>query len=325
MHRLMMILIWATLLFSGYWFAGSQLLQAGPDKAAELLADEGVELRVGSVATTGFPARFDTRLTDVRLVHEAWAWQGARLNVQADSLHPLAVNLIFPEEQVLTIAGQTLRVTSDDWQADASVRPTARLSLDRGSLQMGRTDIVSDKGWTMGLSRLATSLALVGDRGARYDARLDAEDIILPATLRDQIDPQGRLGPEVRSVRGIGRLTLARPLDRNLQGQMPDLTHMALEALRIDWGPVTAEMSGEVSIDAAGIPTGQIMLRTRQWETAVDLLMTAGVIDARVAETITRLAEFMADADGMLSIPVAFQEGVMLVGLVPVGPAPRLR
>ncbi|WP_019955887.1 DUF2125 domain-containing protein [Yoonia vestfoldensis] len=325
MSRLIAILIWAALLYSGYWVAASQLLQAGPDRAAVRLADDGVDLRFGSVATTGFPARFDTRLTDVRLAHAGWSWQGARLDVQADSLRPLAVNVTFPHDQTLVIAGQTLRVTSEDWQADASVRPTARLAFDRGSLRMGRTDVLSDAGWHLGLARFDASLALVGDHSARYDARIEAEDIALPAGLRDQIDPAGRLGAQVAAIRGIARLTLARPLDRNLQGRFPDLDHLMLDDLRIDWGPVTAEMSGEIDVDAAGLPTGQIMLRTRQWETMVDLLVAGDVIDAGIARTVTRLAGFMANADGMLDIPVAFQDGVTLVGLVPVGPAPRLR
>jgi hypothetical protein len=82
------------------------------------------------------------------------------------------------------------------------------------------------------------------------------------------------------AVRGAARLTLARPLDRTLQGRLPDLDHVALDDLQIDWGPVTLQMSGDITIDAAGMPTGVIMLRTRQWQTVIDLLITSGTIDA---------------------------------------------
>ncbi len=325
MYRLTMILIWGLLLFSGYWFAGAQLVQTGADRAARLLADQGVDMQVGSVATTGFPAQFATTVTDVQLVHADWAWQGAAVDVQADSLRPFAVNLTFPTEQTLRIAGQTLRATSEDWQAEASVRPTARLAFDRGSLRMGRTEIVSDDGWQLGLRRMAATLALAPGQTARYDARIEAEEISLPAVLRNRIDPQGQLGVQVTSVRGAAQVGLARPLDRNLQGRVPDVDHLALDNLQINWGPVTVQMSGDVAVDAAGVPTGQIMLRTRQWATVVDLMIAADVIDARIADTVTRLAGFAADAEGMLEIPVAFQDGVTLVGGVPVGPAPRLR
>ncbi|WP_322890748.1 MULTISPECIES: DUF2125 domain-containing protein [unclassified Yoonia] len=325
MYRLVVTLIWAVLLFSGYWFAASQVLLSGPDRAAGVLARDGVDLRYGSVATTGFPARFEMAVTDVELAHADWTWRGARLDVQADSLRPLAVNVTLPQEQTLRFAGQTLRVTSEDWQAEASVRPTARLSFDSGSLRMGRTEVMSDDGWQLALRRLDATLDLVGDQGARYDARIVAEDIALPDVLRDRIDPQGLLGAQVASLSGAGRMTLSRPLDRNLQGRFPDVDRLALEDLRIAWGPVTAQMAGEIAVDAAGIPTGQITLQTRQWKAVVDLLIAADVIDAGIAETVTRLAGFMADADGMLTIPVAFQDGVTLVGLVPVGPAPRLR
>lgn len=325
MYRLVVTLIWAVLLFCGYWFGASQLLQAGPDRAAGVLARDGVDLRYGSVATTGFPAQFELVVTDVELAHSDWTWQGARLDMKADSLHPLAVNVTLPQEQTLRIAGQTLRVTSEDWQAEASVRPTARLSFGSGSLRMGRTEIVSDDGWQLGLRRLAATLALVAGQTASYDARIEAEDIVLPAALRNRIDPQGQLGPQIALVSGMAELTLAQPLDRNLQGRLPDLDRLALDDLRLAWGPVTAQMAGEIAVDAAGIPTGQITLRTRQWETVVDLLIAADVIDAGIADTVTGLAGFMADADGMLTIPAAFRDGVMLLGPVPVGPAPRLR
>lgn len=325
MYRLAVTLIWAVLLFSGYWFAASHLLQSVPDRAVGLLAREDVDLHYGSVATTGFPTRFELAVTDVELVSADWTWRGAGLDVQADSLRPLAVNVTLPQEQTLRIAGRTLRVTSEDWQAEASVRPTARLAFDRGSLRMGRTEVMSDDGWELALRRLDATLDLVGDQGARYDARIKAEDITLPGVLRNRIDPQGLLGAQVTLIEGRAQVTLARPLDRNLQGRTPDLDSLALENLQIDWGPVTAQMAGEIAVDAAGIPTGQIMLQTQQWKTVVDLLIAADVIDAGIADTVTRLAGFMADADGMLTIPVSFQDGVTLVGLVPVGPAPRLR
>jgi hypothetical protein len=325
MRRLIPMLIWAALLYSGYWVAASQLLRTGPDRAVAVLAQEGVALDFGSVTTSGFPARFDTQITDLRLVHADWSWQGKALDLQADSYRPLAVNLIFPQEQTLTIAGQTLRIISQDWQAEAAVRPTAMLSFDRGRVAMGHTEVMSSDGWTLGLADLTASLAHAGGGAATYDADLAARQVDLPAALRDRIDPRGVLGPQVRAITGAARLTLARPLDRDLQGRLPDVDQVILQDLRLDWGPVTAQMSGEIAIDATGLPTGQFMLRTRQWQQVVDVLISAGVIDAAMSTTITRLAGYMADADGMLTVPVAFQDGVTLVGLVPVGPAPRLR
>jgi hypothetical protein len=172
---------------------------------------------------------------------------------------------------------------------------------------------------------LAATIASAADQEAIYDVTLTADSITFHRLLRDQIDPQGTLGPQLDAVRGAARLTLARPLDRNLQGQLPDLDHIALDDLQIDWGPVTLQMSGDIAIDAAGMPTGVIMLRTRQWQTVIDLLIAARIIDAGLAQTVTRLAGFMVDGDGVLNIPLAFQDGIMLAGPVPVGPVPRLR
>ena len=84
-------------------------------------------------------------------------------------------------------------------------------------------------------------------------------------------------------------------------------------------------MSGDIAIDAAGMPTGVIMLRTRQWQTVIDLLITSGTIDAGLAQTVTRLAGFLVDGNGVLNIPLAFQDGIMLAGPMPIGPVPRLR
>lgn len=325
MRRVLSLLVWGALLYSGYWFAGSQALQHGAQSAAVALAEDGVDLDYGSVTVAGYPARFDMALADVSASAAGWGWHAPSLRIEADSYRPLSVNLTFPQEQRVTFAGQSFQVRSDNWQADASVRPNAMLSFDRGQVRMGRTEVVSDQGWQLGLARLDASLALVGGQGASYDARLDAEQIDLPADLRERIDPAGRLGPHVAAVNGAARLTLARPLDRDLQGRLPDLDNIALDDLRFDWGPVSVQLTGDIAIDRAGMPTGQMTLRTRQWQAVVEVLTGAGIIDARIADTVTRLAGYMADADGLLTVPVAFQDGVTLVGLVPVGPAPRLR
>ncbi|WP_322895284.1 MULTISPECIES: DUF2125 domain-containing protein [unclassified Yoonia] len=325
MRRLFWTLIWVALIYSLYWFGVSQLLQTGVQRASAVLAEDGVDLTVGSVTTTGYPARFHTDLRDLRLVHPDWTWQAPQVRLQADSYRPLTVDVTFPQEQIISVAEQELRVSSDDGTAAVTLRPTGMLGLDRASLAITQMQVMSDAGWQLGLGQVTARLVHMGGPDAVYDVDFGVAQVTLPSGLLDQIDPDGSLGAELQSIAGAAHMTLAAPLDRNVQGSFPDIDHLDLRDLQVAWGPVMAEMSGEIAINAAGVPSGQIILRSGQWQILLAVLTRAGVIDERVATTMTRVARFMADADGVLSVPVAFRDGVMLVGPVPVGPAPVLR
>lgn len=325
MRRLIWGLVWLGLLYSGYWFAVSQILQTGADRAGALLADQGADLTIGSVTTTGYPVRFDTVLHDLHLAGTDWAWHAPQITLQADSYRPLSLGMRFAQDQVLRLADQTLLLGGENWHAHIALRPTPLLAFDAGWLRMGAKTVVSDAGWQFDLGQLAAGLTDAGGLDPSYDAELTAERLVLPAPLRDQIDPAATLGPEIEAITGAARLVFAQPLDRDLQGALPDLDQITLHDLRFDWGSVTLQASGDVAIDSVGIPTGRIDLRSQQWGLLLDFLIAAGLIEPSVRNAITRVAGFMADADGVLTVPLVFQEGMMLVGPVPVGPAPRLR
>lgn len=325
MRRLIWILIWLGLIYSGYWFVVSQALQGAPDRAAAVLAGDGVDLSVGSVATTGYPSQFTTTISEPRLTGPDWTWQGPQMTLRAASYNPLAVAVVLPSQQSLTLAGQNLQVTSQDWQIDVALRPTLDLALDAVQVATGPIAAVSDADWQTQVARLQASLIRQDGQDRSYDADIDLAGLVLPATLAAHIDPTDALGPEIAALNGVGQLVFAAPLDRRLQGRMPMLDRITLDEMQLDWGPVTVNLAGTVTIDAAGLPSGQFTAQTGQWQIVLDVLTQAGVVDTRMAGTITRLAGFMAGADGVLSVPVVFRDGVMLIGPVPVGPAPRLR
>ena len=325
MRRLISLLIWIAALYSGYWFAVAQTLQFGSDKAVEALAETGVDLRFGSVTTTGYPSRFETTVTDLNVGHADWSWQGAQVVFYADSYRPLSITLRLSRDQLLAVAGQNLRISSEEFRSDLSLQPTPQLAFDKGQVILGATRLASDAGWQLDLGALTARLAQSNEGAAVYDADLTAKDLILPAILRDQIDPDAVLGADLRQIIGAAQLTLSDPLDRHLQGRPPSLDHIILHDLQIDWGPLTVALAGAVAFDADGIPEGQITLRTTEWQIVLDILTRAGLINAVATNSVTLLARFMADADGVLSLPFTFQDGITLLGPVPVGPAPRLR
>lgn len=325
MRRLFATFLFATVLYSVYWLAVSQAVRIGADQAVRTHADAGSLLQLGSVTTSGYPARFDILVRDPAVVHPDWTWQAAQITLQAQSYRPLTFALELPQNQQLSIAGESVQVTSRTLRAAFALRPHPDLDLVSGQVVMAGLSLGLGEWRQFGLAALEANLVQAAPGSGVYETDLAAAEITLPAAWRARIDPAGQLGETLQQISGGARLTLSAPLNRQRLGRLPDLDQLTLHDLRIEWGPLMLDLSGEIILDAVGVPTGQITLQTGQWQIVVDGLTQAGIITPRISTAISGLAGFLSGSDGILRIPVTFQDGVMLIASVPVGPAPVLR
>jgi hypothetical protein len=55
------------------------------------------------------------------------------------------------------------------------------------------------------------------------------------------------------------------------------------------------------------------------------MAVQAEIIDQTVVRTVKNMAMLMAGGSADLSVPVSFQNGMMSLGPIPAGPAPRFR
>jgi len=326
MRGLTIIVAVLTTLYSGYWFVARAAVSQGTDALIETLRDGGWQVDFASLSTVGFPNRIDTTATELRLADPAGlAWAAPFFQVFALSYRPNEIIAVWPDEQVLTLAGQRLSITSQGLRASARIGISTALPLDQVTAESGPMRVDSDQGWSVSLDRALTAFRRAGPVPATYDAFAEATALVPPAVLVARIDPEGNLPETVSRARMDAGLTFDRPLDRFTGEDGPLLTALDLREMVLEWGDITLSAQGTLTVDARGVPDGRITLSVTNWRGLLDLAVAAGAFSPDVAPTWQAMAETMSGGTDQIDLPVTFQNGLMSMGFIPLGPAPLLR
>ncbi len=321
------------LLYAGYWVVGSTTVERGARTALEGLQEEGWQVRYGDLSTRGFPSRFDTTATGIDLFNPAtgFGWQAPFVQVFALSYRPTEVIAVWPETQDIVLPGQTLTLTSDRLRASASLSPGSAVPLSALTLEAGSARIASDAGWQVAAGQTlialrasslpdtfdayAETFALMPQDALRWinSASLNLPDA--PATLR--LDAQI----------GLTRLPglVEDPDGSRVMGEVAQLDRVVLRDLRLVWDDMQLTGAGEITIGDDGTPDGRITLKIDGWREMITLAAQAGLVDPEIAPTWENVAAALTQGQETFDLPISFSNGMMSVGPMPLGPAPRLR
>ncbi len=121
------------------------------------------------------------------------------------------------------------------------------------------------------------------------------------------------------------------PWDRfAIERARPQPTRIQLDILKAQWGgKLDLWMAGELEIDRAGLATGEITVKAKNWRDMVAIAVAAGVLAEDFEGTITSALEFLAglsgDPETLDTPPLKFSRGgrVWFGPPVPLGQAPR--
>lgn len=327
MRNLTILVLIVAALYSGYWFVGSSAAEKGVSAAVAELQSKGWTADVGEAKTRGFPSRFDTTLTDVRLKNPdgSIGWTGPFVQSLALSYKPNEVIIAFPDAHQIHLDGTDIALETDGLRASAGVlaRPSAPISHLTAELQSGTATFSANAVLSLGKSLVALRSTEVE---TAYDTYIDLTDIELPAALMRVLEAASDLSPRISQATLDAEVTLDRPLDRHLSnGQPPVLNALDLKGLTVQWGDVSLRGRGAVDVDPSGFPSGQVTLTLRNWDALIDAAVVLGFLPAKMERTVKTLAKTMAAGSDTLDMPISFQNGNMSLGLIPLGPAPRLR
>lgn len=328
MRRLIGLVVVLALLYGGYWAVGAQAVRRGAAAALEQARAEGWG-SAEAVTLAGFPSRFDLTLhaPEVRDPQGSLAWRADLAQVFALSYRPQELIVFTPTTQQLRLGGQWFDLTNSDLRASAAVGLAASLPLSRGTL-VGK-DLALAHGTTPVLAaselRAAIRQAQTDPAPNAYDLGLDLLRLDLPRHWLAQIAPQTDLPARIERLHVDATATLSAPLDRTAPAAPPQIEALSLHAAELDWGGRQLRADGTLSIGPAGQPEGTITFRSKDWQSWLALAEDLGLIAAKQMPMLTGLGSYMAQAQGgELAVPLAFQNGRMSLGPVPLGPAPVL-
>lgn len=316
----------------GGWLGAETL--ASRQLAAVIAADPA--LQAAEIRPLRDPARLGVALRDLRLEDPA---MGLRLRWAALSLRPLSpltARLDLPEALTLVQAGQERRLglsAPDAWLALAPLNGFAPRAM-----RVSARDLTLDGQPLAGGFRLDAALVPLGAQAPRaaraaYDVTLALEEGE-PAALDSLGFGAGLLpGP----VAGSGTVRLWLDGVPAPDAPAPQLVGWQTPGVEIAAGGIGLRLVGRLARDAQGRAEGQVALYSADSQAMIDMAAALGLIPdgARllIRAGLSRLSETPVDpalpgpalpepAEGELRLPVIFRDGQIVMGGVPVGPAP---
>ena len=327
MTRLIVVLLVGALAWMLWWALGKGAYEQGLSAWIDQRRDDGWVADVGELRTAGFPNRFDTTLTDLRLAdpETGVAWTAPRLQFLSLAYKPHQVISVVEGPHRFSTPLGGVEITHDDARASLFLKPETALGLDQSILVVEGLTLDADAGWK---TRLASGRFAAESVAATTNTyRLGAEIAGLEPSraLRRLLDPAGVLPDTVEALRLDATLGFDKPWDRfAIEDARPQPTRIELDDLSAQWGTATFRATGTVDVDAEGYPTGEMTIRAVDWRKILDMAVASGVLPDNAAGPLERGLELMSGPRDTLDATIGFGGGFMRLGIIPIGPAPRI-
>lgn len=330
MRRLTFIVLALATIYGGYWFFASSALSKGIAGQISAMQDDGWTIQTTDLATKGFPSRFDTSAEDITVAtpNRDFIWKAPFAEANALAYRPNEVILVLPDRQEIELGGTPLEITSDGLKARIGVSANTVLDLASFTAETGPLTVDAPTGELMAISGAVVALRPTTIATTNtYDLYANLDALAPPANLRRMLDPSSSLPDTFSQTTFDGTVTFSEPLNRHA---ITDLENLHIDGFKVNgltltWGKLSLRATGEVTIDTAGIPTGTLTLTARNWTQMLDMAVQMGVIEQGLQRTVKNMAMLMAGGSADLDVPIIFQNGMMSLGPIPAGPAPRFR
>ena len=325
MRALLWIATVLVVVWSGYWFTGKTAVERGFTAFLQQAPARGLDVSQAGFSIMGYPNRFDLTVTEPRLTdrHSETQWEAPFVQVFSLSYKPWHVIAAFAPEQTIRTPAEDITLQSGKLQASVVVTPSSALTLDRTTIVGDAIRAESSLGWVVAADQMRAATRLDPSRTNAYIIGLEllglTPDPALTARLSD-------FPTQISAARIDATATLSAPLDRFAAETRPHLTSLILREALLTWGELAMSAKGDLAIVNA-MPEGRIDIRVTGWRNLVTLATSLGLISPDVAPTALGMMQALATSSGdpnILEMPLIFANGRMMLGPLPLGPAPRL-
>ena len=332
MRFLLSIITIVSVAWFSYWFVGSSAAKIGFETWFQDRRDAGWVAEYSALTVRGFPYRFDTTFTTPALADPGTglAWEAPFFQLLTLSYKPNHLIAVWPDAQLVATPLQKYDVTSTDMRASLIVAPKTDLALERLTLTAETLTITAQDSDNPTLARAMTLAAEKTPDADTYTYRLGfAADGFQPSldwvTL---IDPSATLPDQLDALNADVTVTFDKPWDISaIERARPQPRTINIRLAEARWGRLALQAAGQVTVDDAGTPTGQITIKARNWRDIVELARTSGTLPDAIAGTLEDglgLLSQLAGNPKTLDIPLDFRGGRIWIGPVPLTSAPNL-
>ena len=330
MHRLLALILIAAVLWGGWWVLGSR----GADRAFQTWLEErrtaGWVAEVSDLSVQGFPNRFDTTFTDLRLADPAtgWAWDAPFFQLLALSYQPNHIIAVWPPNSQLATPLEKFDLTSADLRASLKEDASTSLAIDRATLVSDSLTITAaSTGEATRMSALRAAIERSPSAPTDYRIGLSAEGLSLPPRLRALLGAGSDLPDSFSAFNADLTASCDRPWDRRaLETIRPQPTALTLRIAEAKWGALELALAGDLTL-TDGTPEGRLTIKARNWQEILTMARSADLLSPALATQAESVLGMLARAGGnpkTLDLPLDFKRGMLFIGPIPVAPAPRI-
>ena len=331
LYRFLVLIIVAALGWAGYWFVGAQQIKQNTLSWFESRQAAGWIARYDTFNLRGFPNRFDSRFTKIELGEPAkgWSWSADFFHLFMLSYKPNHLIAVWSPEQQIATPEIKIKLRSSDIRASLVVKNPISLALERSSYKAQNVMLIGDNdtGLEADLVALAVQRQKVDNKS--YRIAVSATGLRPLAATRVQIDPEALLPRQLEVLKADLTVAFDRPWDRSaLETARPQPTDIELHLARARWGKLDLNLTGQLQIDAAGWPSGEIIVKASNWRKIHDLARNSGKIPEQAIEFSRQALEFLArlkGQDSYLDLGFTLRDRKIFLGPLTIAHAPQLR
>ncbi len=330
MRGLVRVVIFVAVIWSVYWFVAGFGLRNAITSWFDKQQEQGWLADFSDAETAGYPFHHMTRLNNPALADpvNGTAWSADWIEFQSPAIWPGRQVLRFADTpQRLSYFDQTSTIRASELQAELQLQPGVALILERMALNSGPWTITDDTGAlaagdTLAMVMEQTSVPEAYAISARMDGFTPGDD------LRDLMRSANTLPQAFETLELDMTATFSKAWDRSaLEQSRPQPVKIDLRLAEMKWGALRLFATGELDVDAQGIPTGEIAVKAENWRDMIAMANAAGALPDQAVDAVTRALNFMAGLGGnpnALDLQLNFRDGFVALGPLPLGPAPRL-
>lgn len=314
MKRLLVAILLAAFGWAAYWSVSAWQVNRQVDAWFAARQAEGWTASYDSRSLSGFPNRLDLSFEGLSLSdpQSGASYRANRLDILRLVYDPAHLILAFGSDQELTTPQGGTWIDSTGLRA--SLRQTdgalTRLNLEAESLSL------SGAAGTLALAEPRAALAATPEAPATYQLGLTAEAAA------------GRSANSADGVKLRGTVALTAPLPVVLtSAPRPQPRALEIDLAEFRQADLLLQLAGDLAIDPAGRPTGDLTLRAENWQGLLAEAQRSGQLPAAVADGITQAIGLIAGLSGrrdQIDLPLRLSGDRVWLGPLPIGPAPRL-
>jgi hypothetical protein len=278
----------------------------------------------------GFPASLVANLQDVALADPGTgvALEASVLRFDARAWWPGYAQLALPPDPITLAAPDgSVDLLMDQGVFELDIAPSTLLELSALSWTSGPWGLTQAQDSFLSADSLTLSMDRK-DEPVTYAFKVDADTLTPGSHLRERLKLPDDWPLAFETFSADMQVRFDRPWDiRALEDRRPQPRFIELRKAEAQWGDMQLRLATTLEIDEAGQPKGDIRIQARNWKAMLALAETSGVLPPQLRPQVESILSSLARATGnpdTLDARLRADGGVLWMGFVPLGPAPRI-